>query len=154
MLQERQRRVQLLRHHQGETSWGLRSSFSDSQHRPRPPRCAEIKYAASIDVATTPTIVGRTCASHPSSARAGRKGAPIPFILASFNSSGSRRLLQTSPTQHTQRSHLLVSFVPTNHLQMPRVIISPSVLASDFGQLNAECSRMMKNGAEWLHMGE
>ncbi|TDL28713.1 Ribulose-phosphate 3-epimerase [Rickenella mellea] len=35
---------------------------------------------------------------------------------------------------------------------MPRAIISPSVLASDFGQLNAECKRMMKNGAEWLHM--
>ncbi|KAF9244601.1 ribulose-5-phosphate 3-epimerase [Melanogaster broomeanus] len=36
---------------------------------------------------------------------------------------------------------------------MPRAIISPSVLASDFGQLTAECKRMMKGGAEWLHMG-
>ncbi|KAK7694924.1 hypothetical protein QCA50_002112 [Cerrena zonata] len=35
---------------------------------------------------------------------------------------------------------------------MPRAIISPSVLASDFGQLSAECKRMIKNGAEWLHM--
>jgi len=35
---------------------------------------------------------------------------------------------------------------------MPQAIISPSVLASDFGQLTAECQRMMKNGAEWLHM--
>ncbi|CAL1695277.1 unnamed protein product [Somion occarium] len=35
---------------------------------------------------------------------------------------------------------------------MPRAIISPSVLASDFGHLNAECKRMIKNGAEWLHM--
>ncbi|KAA1468725.1 ribulose-phosphate 3-epimerase [Dentipellis sp. KUC8613] len=35
---------------------------------------------------------------------------------------------------------------------MPRAIISPSVLASDFGQLNAECKRMIKGGAEWLHM--
>ncbi|KZV92486.1 ribulose-5-phosphate 3-epimerase [Exidia glandulosa HHB12029] len=35
---------------------------------------------------------------------------------------------------------------------MPRAIISPSVLASDFGQLTAECKRMMKGGAEWLHM--
>jgi len=35
---------------------------------------------------------------------------------------------------------------------MPRAIISPSVLASDFGNLNAECSRMIKGGAEWLHM--
>ncbi|KAH8835270.1 ribulose-5-phosphate 3-epimerase [Flagelloscypha sp. PMI_526] len=31
-------------------------------------------------------------------------------------------------------------------------IISPSVLASDFGQLTAECKRMIANGAEWLHM--
>ncbi|KAI0652141.1 Ribulose-phosphate 3-epimerase [Trametes meyenii] len=35
---------------------------------------------------------------------------------------------------------------------MPRAIISPSVLASDFGQLTAECERMIKGGAEWLHM--
>ncbi|PPQ70999.1 hypothetical protein CVT26_014261 [Gymnopilus dilepis] len=35
---------------------------------------------------------------------------------------------------------------------MPRAIISPSVLASDFGQLTAECKRMIKDGAEWLHM--
>ncbi|KAJ7103635.1 ribulose-5-phosphate 3-epimerase [Mycena belliarum] len=35
---------------------------------------------------------------------------------------------------------------------MPRAIISPSVLASDFGQLTAECNRMIKGGAEWLHM--
>ena len=38
-------------------------------------------------------------------------------------------------------------------LDMPRAIISPSVLASDFGQLTAECKRMIKGGAEWLHMG-
>ena len=37
---------------------------------------------------------------------------------------------------------------------MPRPIISPSVLASDFGQLTAECTRMIKGGAERLHMGE
>lgn len=36
---------------------------------------------------------------------------------------------------------------------MPRAIIAPSVLASDFGQLTAECKRMIKGGAEWLHMG-
>ncbi|OCH94780.1 ribulose-5-phosphate 3-epimerase [Obba rivulosa] len=35
---------------------------------------------------------------------------------------------------------------------MPRAIVSPSVLASDFGQLTAECKRMIKGGAEWLHM--
>ncbi|KDR84875.1 hypothetical protein GALMADRAFT_233314 [Galerina marginata CBS 339.88] len=35
---------------------------------------------------------------------------------------------------------------------MPRAIISPSVLASDFGQLTAECKRMIVGGAEWLHM--
>lgn len=33
-------------------------------------------------------------------------------------------------------------------------IVSPSVLASNFGQLSAECKRMIKNGADWLHMGE
>lgn len=36
---------------------------------------------------------------------------------------------------------------------MPRAIVSPSVLASDFGQLTAECKRMIRGGAEWLHMG-
>ncbi|KAF9462135.1 Ribulose-phosphate 3-epimerase [Collybia nuda] len=35
---------------------------------------------------------------------------------------------------------------------MPRAIISPSVLASDFGNLTAECKRMIKGGADWLHM--
>jgi len=35
---------------------------------------------------------------------------------------------------------------------MPRAIVAPSVLASDFGQLTAECKRMIKGGAEWLHM--
>jgi hypothetical protein len=36
---------------------------------------------------------------------------------------------------------------------MPSAIIAPSVLASDFGQLTAECKRMIKGGAQWLHMG-
>ncbi|KAG8896345.1 RIBULOSE-phosphate 3-epimerase [Tulasnella sp. 403] len=35
---------------------------------------------------------------------------------------------------------------------MPAAIIAPSVLASNFGQLSAECRRMIKNGADWLHM--
>jgi len=35
---------------------------------------------------------------------------------------------------------------------MPSAIIAPSVLASDFGQLSAECKRMIKGGAQWLHM--
>ncbi|KAI6129244.1 ribulose-5-phosphate 3-epimerase [Pisolithus croceorrhizus] len=35
---------------------------------------------------------------------------------------------------------------------MPRPVISPSVLASDFGQLTIECKRMINGGAEWLHM--
>ncbi|KAH8120449.1 Ribulose-phosphate 3-epimerase [Phellopilus nigrolimitatus] len=35
---------------------------------------------------------------------------------------------------------------------MPQAIISPSVLASDFGQLAVECKRMMEGGAQWLHM--
>lgn len=38
-------------------------------------------------------------------------------------------------------------------LPMSKAIISPSVLASDFGQLSAECERMIKGGADWLHMG-
>lgn len=33
------------------------------------------------------------------------------------------------------------------------VLIAPSVLASDFGALAAECSRVIKDGADWLHMG-
>ncbi|KAI0307905.1 Ribulose-phosphate 3-epimerase [Multifurca ochricompacta] len=37
---------------------------------------------------------------------------------------------------------------------MPSAIISPSVLASDFGQLTAECKRMLRGGAQWLHMGK
>lgn len=32
--------------------------------------------------------------------------------------------------------------------------IAPSVLASDFGKLAAECTRIIKDGADWLHMGE
>lgn len=31
-------------------------------------------------------------------------------------------------------------------------IICPSVLASDFSQLGAECERVLKLGADWLHM--
>jgi ribulose-phosphate 3-epimerase len=32
------------------------------------------------------------------------------------------------------------------------IIVAPSVLASDFSQLGAECLRMEKAGADWLHM--
>ena len=35
----------------------------------------------------------------------------------------------------------------------PRPIISPSVLASNFGDLSNEIKRMMQHGAEWVHMG-
>lgn len=35
---------------------------------------------------------------------------------------------------------------------MPRVIVAPSVLAADMGNLNEECKRMMDAGADWLHM--
>ncbi|KAG9293773.1 hypothetical protein G9A89_019110 [Geosiphon pyriformis] len=35
---------------------------------------------------------------------------------------------------------------------MPIAKISPSVLSSDFAQLGAECERMIKDGADWLHM--
>lgn len=34
----------------------------------------------------------------------------------------------------------------------PIAKVAPSVLASDFGNLTAECTRMIKNGADWLHM--
>ncbi|SCZ87755.1 BZ3500_MvSof-1268-A1-R1_Chr2-3g05223 [Microbotryum saponariae] len=34
----------------------------------------------------------------------------------------------------------------------PQAIISPSVLASDFGDLSNEIRRMMSCGAEWVHM--
>lgn len=46
------------------------------------------------------------------------------------------------------------SIDPETTMATPQAIISPSVLASNFGQLSAECKRMMKNGADWLHMGE
>lgn len=36
---------------------------------------------------------------------------------------------------------------------MPAVKIAPSVLASDLGNLNEECKRMIECGADWLHMG-
>ncbi|KAH9467937.1 hypothetical protein MJO29_006356 [Puccinia striiformis f. sp. tritici] len=35
---------------------------------------------------------------------------------------------------------------------MVKAIIAPSVLASDFGSLTAECKKVIKDGAEWLHM--
>lgn len=35
---------------------------------------------------------------------------------------------------------------------MVKAIVAPSVLASDFGCLTAECKRVIKDGAEWLHM--
>ena len=35
---------------------------------------------------------------------------------------------------------------------MPATKIAPSVLASDLGNLNCECQRMMDSGADWLHM--
>jgi hypothetical protein len=52
-----------------------------------------------------------------------------------------------SPSVGERISSLSLSYT------MPRPIIAPSVLASDFGQLTAECKRMIKGGAEWLHMG-
>lgn len=35
---------------------------------------------------------------------------------------------------------------------MVKAIVAPSVLASDFGCLTAECKKVIKDGAEWLHM--
>lgn len=36
---------------------------------------------------------------------------------------------------------------------MPIAKIAPSMLSSDFASLAAEAHRMVKNGADWLHMG-
>jgi hypothetical protein len=52
-----------------------------------------------------------------------------------------------APPLCTLLSRRIVSAMPLDAL------IAPSVLASDFGQLAAECTRMIKNGADWLHMG-
>ncbi|CRK28409.1 hypothetical protein BN1723_003519 [Verticillium longisporum] len=34
----------------------------------------------------------------------------------------------------------------------PKAIIAPSILAADFADLGHECSRTIKNGADWLHV--
>ncbi|KAF3924768.1 hypothetical protein ABW21_db0200062 [Orbilia brochopaga] len=34
----------------------------------------------------------------------------------------------------------------------PKPIIAPSILASDFGKLAAECQRVIGDGADWLHI--
>ncbi|KAI5804380.1 Ribulose-phosphate 3-epimerase-like protein [Geopyxis carbonaria] len=34
----------------------------------------------------------------------------------------------------------------------PKAIIAPSILASDFGKLSHECSRIIEDGADWLHI--
>jgi len=34
----------------------------------------------------------------------------------------------------------------------PKAIIAPSILASDFGKLSHECSRIIEQGADWLHI--
>lgn len=36
---------------------------------------------------------------------------------------------------------------------MPDAKIAPSMLSSDFANLAAEAKRMVKNGADWLHLG-
>lgn len=46
------------------------------------------------------------------------------------------------------RSLLSLSF-----LIMPSAKIAPSMLASDFANLAAEAKRVVKNGADWLHLG-
>jgi ribulose-phosphate 3-epimerase len=33
-----------------------------------------------------------------------------------------------------------------------RIIVAPSVLAADFNNLGAECGRIEKAGADWLHL--
>ena len=32
------------------------------------------------------------------------------------------------------------------------IVVAPSVLACDFNKLGAECERMEKAGADWLHL--
>lgn len=34
----------------------------------------------------------------------------------------------------------------------PMTIIAPSILSADFARLADECSRIMKMGADWLHV--
>ena len=34
----------------------------------------------------------------------------------------------------------------------PQAIIAPSILSADFGNLGAECSKTISNGADWLHV--
>jgi hypothetical protein len=34
----------------------------------------------------------------------------------------------------------------------PRTIVSPSILAADFARLSEECQRIIKLGADWLHI--
>ncbi|TPX15615.1 uncharacterized protein E0L32_004313 [Thyridium curvatum] len=34
----------------------------------------------------------------------------------------------------------------------PKAIIAPSILSADFGNLGAECSKTMDQGADWLHV--
>ncbi|KAL1996000.1 hypothetical protein VTN49DRAFT_535 [Thermomyces lanuginosus] len=34
----------------------------------------------------------------------------------------------------------------------PRAIVAPSILSADFADLGAECSKTMKQGADWLHV--
>jgi ribulose-phosphate 3-epimerase len=36
---------------------------------------------------------------------------------------------------------------------MPDAKIAPSMLSSDFANLAVEAKRMVKNGADWLHLG-
>jgi hypothetical protein len=37
---------------------------------------------------------------------------------------------------------------------MPEAKIAPSMLSSDFANLAVEAKRMVKNGADWLHLGK
>lgn len=34
----------------------------------------------------------------------------------------------------------------------PKAIIAPSILSADFGNLGAECSKTIDQGADWLHV--
>ena len=58
--------------------------------------------------------------------------------------------LATKPLSVQQQANLPQLF----RMPEPTAKIAPSVLACDFGILAAECTRMIKDGADWLHMGE
>lgn len=48
---------------------------------------------------------------------------------------------------------LILNSIKKINFKMPIAKIAPSMLSSDFASLAVEAHRMVKNGADWLHMG-